>query len=131
MLYQHIQQLLRQRHDKQEILFINFEDERITDIRKEELHLIVECYKEMFACDPIIFLDKIQNVKVYPFSFPEYLEYHHITLDAHWQLAPVRADVVRLFEGYFTIEACPKASATRINVPDSFLYIKRDSIRTS
>lgn len=49
MLYQHIQQLLKDGHSKQEILFINFEDERITDIKKEELHLIVECYKEMFA----------------------------------------------------------------------------------
>lgn len=63
MLYQHIQQLLREGHRKEEILFINFEDERITDIRKEELHLIIECYKEMFASEPIIFLDEIQNVE--------------------------------------------------------------------
>ena len=34
MLYQHIQQLLKDGHSKQEILFINFEDERITDIKK-------------------------------------------------------------------------------------------------
>lgn len=143
MLYQYIQQLLSQGHDRQEILFINFEDERITDIRKEELHLIIECYKEMFASEPIIFLDEIQNVEgwehfarrladekrrvfitgsnaymlsreiastlggrylmqeVYPFSFSEYLEYHRITLDAHWYLAPVKTDVVRLFESYF------------------------------
>ena len=63
MLYQHIQQLLKDGHSKQEILFINFEDERITDIKKEELHLIVECYKEMFDFETIIFLDEIQNVE--------------------------------------------------------------------
>lgn len=62
MLYQYIQGLLRNGHVKQEILFINFEDERIADIRKEELYLLLECYKELFSYDPIIFLDEIQNV---------------------------------------------------------------------
>lgn len=62
MLYQYIQGLLRDGHVKQEILFINFEDERIADIRKEELYLLLECYKELFSYDPIIFLDEIQNV---------------------------------------------------------------------
>lgn len=62
MLYQYIQGLLRDGHVKQEILFINFEDERIADIRKEELYLLLECYKELFSYDPIIFLDELQNV---------------------------------------------------------------------
>lgn len=44
MLYQYIQQLVQEgKHSIEEVLFINFEDERITDIKKEELHLIVEC----------------------------------------------------------------------------------------
>lgn len=152
MLYQHIQQLLREGHRKEEILFINFEDERITDIRKEELHLIIECYKEMFASEPIIFLDEIQNVEgwehfarrladekrrvyvtgsnahmlsreiastlggrylmqeVYPFSFAEYLAYRGITLDnPYWHLAPVKTDVVRLFEDYFYNGGLPES----------------------
>ena len=151
MLYQYIQRLLHEGHSKQEILFINFEDERIIDIKKDELHLIVECYKEMFACEPIIFLDEIQNIEgwerfarrladekrrvfitgsnarmlsreiastlggrylikeVYPFNFMEYLQYHQITLEAHWQLAPVRADVVRLFEDYFYNGGLPES----------------------
>lgn len=152
MLYQHIQQLLREGHRKEEILFINFEDERIADIRKEELHLIIECYKEMFASEPIIFLDEIQNVEgwehfarrladekrrvfitgsnahmlsreiastlggrylmqeVYPFSFAEYLAYRGITLDnPYWHLAPVKTDVVRLFEDYFYNGGLPES----------------------
>lgn len=152
MLYQYIQQLLREGHDKQEILFVNFEDERIADIKKEDLHLIVECYKEMFACEPIIFLDEIQNIdgwehfarrladekrrvfitgsnahmlsreiastlggrylmqEVYPFSFKEYLEYRGIKLDnPNWYLAPVKTDVVRLFEDYFYNGGLPES----------------------
>ena len=61
MLYQHIRQLLRQGHDIREILFINFEDERITDMRKEDLHLVIDAYRELFAYEPIIFLDEIQH----------------------------------------------------------------------
>jgi len=63
LLYQYIQQLLAEGHKKEEILFINFEDERINDIRKEELHLLVEAYREMYDGEPFIFLDEIQNVK--------------------------------------------------------------------
>lgn len=45
------------------MLFVNFEDERITDIKKEDLHLILKAYRELFAFQPIIFLDEIQNVE--------------------------------------------------------------------
>ena len=143
MLYQHIQQLIKDGHRKEEILFVNFEDERITDIKKEELHLIIESYRELFSYEPIVFLDEIQNVdgwehfarrladekfrvfitgsnahmlsreitstlggryltkEIFPFSFDEYLEFHGISLQAHWELSPACTDVVRLFSDYF------------------------------
>lgn len=143
MLYQHIQHLVANGHSIEEMLFINFEDERISDIRKEDLYLILEAYRELFAFQPIIFLDEIQNVEgwehfarrladekyrvfitgsnahmlsreisstlggryltkeIRPFSFSEYLEYHNIHLPQHWELSPIRADVVRLFSDYF------------------------------
>ncbi len=143
MLYQHIQHLVANGHSIEEMLFINFEDERISDIRKEDLYLVREAYRELFAFQPIIFLDEIQNVEgwehfarrladekyrvfitgsnahmlsreisstlggryltkeIRPFSFSEYLEYHNIHLLQHWELSPIRADVVRLFSDYF------------------------------
>ena len=143
MLYQHIKRLIAQGHRKEEMLFVNFEDERLADIKKEELHLIIEAYREMFGYDPIVFLDEIQSVEgwehfarrladekyrvfitgsnahmlsreigstlggryltkeIFPFSFDEYLEFHGITLSSHWELSPVKADVVRLFADYF------------------------------
>lgn len=63
LLYQYIHQLVHQGHSMEEILFVNFEDERISDIQKEDLHLIIEAYREMFNHQPIIFLDEIQNVE--------------------------------------------------------------------
>jgi hypothetical protein len=45
-----------------QILLINFEDERLLELSHRELHLIVESYYELFNLRPIIFLDEIQNV---------------------------------------------------------------------
>ena len=61
-LNQYIQQLIAEGHSKEEMLFINFEDERIAEITKDDLHLILDAYSEMFPHEPIIFLDEIQNV---------------------------------------------------------------------
>lgn len=62
LLYQYVQQLLSNGHGVEEVLFINFEDERLSDITKDDLHLIVDAYREMFPYNPYIFLDEIQNV---------------------------------------------------------------------
>ena len=50
-------------HTTEEILYINFEDERIADIKVEELGLIVEAYHELYSYKPRIYLDEIQNIK--------------------------------------------------------------------
>lgn len=63
MLYQCVQELLKKGHSIEEILFINFEDERISDIKSNELNIILESYSELFDKQPIIFLDEIQNVE--------------------------------------------------------------------
>jgi len=64
LMYQRIHELLEQgTNTMQEILFINFEDERIREIKAAELGLILDAYKEMYNSKPIIFLDEIQNVE--------------------------------------------------------------------
>ncbi len=145
LLYQHIQQMISQGHKMEEMLFINFEDERIMDISKNELHLILESYRELFPYKPIVFLDEIQNIdgwehfarrladekyqvfitgsnakmlsreiamtlggryilnEIYPFSFKEFLQHRGISLPSHWELTPVKADVVRMMDEYFSM----------------------------
>lgn len=62
LLYQHINRLLRSGVKKEQILFVNFEDERINNITVGDLHLILEVYQDMFGLNPVIFLDEIQNI---------------------------------------------------------------------
>ncbi|MDD6583999.1 MAG: ATP-binding protein, partial [Bacteroidales bacterium] len=45
-----------------QVLFINFEDERICHITKEELHEIMAAYQELFDYEPLIVLDEVQNI---------------------------------------------------------------------
>lgn len=63
MLYQTIRHLLNEGHKKEEILFVNFEDERINDIQKDELQDILDAYGELYDTKPIVFLDEIQNIE--------------------------------------------------------------------
>lgn len=63
LIFQHIQSLLAEGKTQiEDILYINFEDERIASIRSEELNLILEAYHEMYGNKPLIYLDEIQNV---------------------------------------------------------------------
>ena len=63
-LYQHIHRLIQAGQASiEDILYINFEDERISSIKAEELNLFLECYREMYDGKPLIYLDEIQNIK--------------------------------------------------------------------
>ena len=62
LLYQQMQQLLAQGVQWDEMLYINFEDERLTGMGAEDLNLLLEVHLEMYGKKPILFLDEIQNI---------------------------------------------------------------------
>ena len=63
MMYQHIQNLIDTKQISIEhVLYINFEDERITSMKAEDLGLLIDAYRELFDVKPWIFLDEIQNI---------------------------------------------------------------------
>lgn len=61
-LYQQIRQLLEQGNQWDDILYIDFEDQRLAGFSAEDFNLILECHTELFGTRPIFFLDEIQNV---------------------------------------------------------------------
>ena len=63
LMYQQIHHLLEQGHSIEEILYFNFEDDRIDIVDISDLDLIKCCYEEMYEHQPIFFLDEIQNIK--------------------------------------------------------------------
>jgi len=62
LLYQRMQQLLKQGIGWDEMLYINFEDERLVGMSLEDLNLLLEIHLEMYGKKPILFLDEIQNI---------------------------------------------------------------------
>lgn len=63
LMYQQIQHLLREGHKVEEILYFNFEDDRLVNLTVEDLDLIKVCYEELYPYRPIFFLDEIQIVQ--------------------------------------------------------------------
>ena len=62
LLYQRMQQLLAAGTEWDEMLYINFEDERLEGMCRDDLNLLIEVHMEMYGKRPVLFLDEIQNI---------------------------------------------------------------------
>lgn len=62
MMFQKIQQLINEGHKKEEILYINFEDDRLLGFDTLDFEVLKQSYEELFPYEPIFFLDEIQNI---------------------------------------------------------------------
>ena len=65
LLYQDIQTLINNgKATAEDCLYINFEDERLSGIKSEELGIILDSYSELYPeKKPLIYLDEIQNIE--------------------------------------------------------------------
>jgi len=62
LMFQQIQKLLKNGHSIDEILYFNFEDDRLVTLDTADLDLIKTCYEEMYDHKQFFFLDEIQIV---------------------------------------------------------------------
>lgn len=64
LLYHDIQERVRTGKAKREdIIYLNFEDERISSIRASELGMLLDAYSQLFGeVKPLVYLDEIQNI---------------------------------------------------------------------
>lgn len=63
MLYLRALQLISKGHDIKEMLFVNFDDERLIGLEAKDLDSLLQAYSSLFELRPILFLDEIQNVE--------------------------------------------------------------------
>ena len=64
MLYQRVRQLQAEGKGWDEILFIDFEDERLAEFQTEDFNSLLEAHLELYGKKPIVFLDEVQNIPV-------------------------------------------------------------------
>ena len=62
ILYQYIQHLINNGVAQSEILYINFEDERLLEFKVQDFDKILDSYQELFNLNPFLFFDEIQNI---------------------------------------------------------------------
>lgn len=62
LLFQHIKQLLAAGTHWDEMLYVNFEDERLGGMSAMDLNLLLQTHLEMYGNRPMLFLDEIQNI---------------------------------------------------------------------
>ncbi len=62
MLYQRVRQLLAEGHLWDEILFVDFDDERLAEFQSEDFNSLIETHLETYGKKPYIFLDEVQNI---------------------------------------------------------------------
>lgn len=62
LLFQKIQQMLAAGHSWDEMLYLNFEDDRLAQFEVSDLSLIIEVHTEMYGTRPMLFLDEIQII---------------------------------------------------------------------
>lgn len=62
LLYQRAKELIRAGHTLTEMVYVNFDDERLLGVRAEQLDQMLQAYRAMYDQRPVLFLDEIQNI---------------------------------------------------------------------
>ena len=62
MLYQRVRQLQAEGKGWDDILFIDFEDERVAEFQAEDFNSLLEVHLELYGKKPVVFLDEVQNI---------------------------------------------------------------------
>lgn len=63
MLYQRAKKFLQEGRDIQDIVYINFDDERLLGMTADDFDLILQAYGTMRESKPILLFDEIQNIE--------------------------------------------------------------------
>ena len=63
MMYQTIRQLVADGRSWDQVLYMNFEDERLENFTVDDFAMLVACHQELYGVDqPMLFLDEMQNI---------------------------------------------------------------------
>lgn len=62
LLYQRVRQLQAAGIGWDEILFVDFEDERLAEFQTENFNDLLEAHLELYGKKPVVFLDEVQNI---------------------------------------------------------------------
>jgi hypothetical protein len=62
MLYKRARQMMAAGYQLEDMVYINFDDERLMGMTADDLDLILQAYQSVYNRTPVLFFDEIQNV---------------------------------------------------------------------
>lgn len=62
LMFQKMRKMLADGHGWEDMLYLDFEDQRLEGFTADDFNLILECHQEMYGKRPMLFLDEIQNI---------------------------------------------------------------------
>ena len=62
LMYQRVRQLQAEGKGWDEIVFVDFEDERLAEFQTEDFNSLLEAHLELYGKKPVVFLDEVQNI---------------------------------------------------------------------
>ncbi len=62
MLYKRAKQLLADGHLSEELVYVDFDDERLLEMTSDDFDVILQTYKSIYPHKPILLFDEIQNI---------------------------------------------------------------------
>ena len=64
LLYQRIRELLAEGMPQDEIMYVNFEDERLSGMTVLDLNRLLELHVKMYGKEPVLFLDGLTRTEI-------------------------------------------------------------------
>lgn len=132
LMFQQIQTLLHEGKTWDDILYVNFEDDRLIGFDVADFERLLEAHASMSPNRPILFLDEIQNIEGWD-KFARRLADHKYQVYITGSNAKMlSADVATTLGGRYLIkEVFPYSfkeylHANSVDVNDNFLYLTED-----
>ncbi|MFI3263477.1 MAG: ATP-binding protein [Rikenellaceae bacterium] len=132
LLYQRVQELLGRGMDWSDMLYINFEDERLIGMQSEDLNLLLEVHLELYNKRPIFFLDEIQNIDGWEKFARRLADSKYRVYITGSNAKMLSTDVQTTLGGrYLTVEVYPYNFGEFLRVNDIFVDEKLSFVSTS
>lgn len=128
LLFQRVKELLASGIGWDEILFVDFDDERLAEVETADLNLFIETHFETYGKKPYVFLDEIQNIPGWD-KFARRLanEKYHVYITGS-NAKMLSSDVATTLGGrFFITEVFPYSfreylCATRVKLSDGWVH---------
>ena len=136
LLYQRMKQLLAHGYDWSNLLYVNFDDERLTEFSTEDFNTLLEVHYEDYGKKPIVFLDEVQRIEKWEMFTRRLANEKYIVYITGSNAKMLSKDVATTLGGrFFIIDVYPysfkefiKANQLELGEGWAFSTIERSSV---